>query len=320
MAKRNSKPEELLNLYERMITIRFVETRLGELFSEGKIPGFIHVSIGQEAIAVGVASALDIEDTLASTHRGHGHALAKGMSPEALMQEILGHAEGACQGRGGSLHVADFSVGMLGANGIVGAGIPIALGSALAHKTQANGRVAVVFFGDGALGQGLLYESLNMAKLWMLPLLFVCENNGWSEFTPTSLQQAGNLRALAESFGIVHRQVDGNNVEEVANAARLMVEDLRGGNGPVVLECITSRVKGHYEGDPQPYRKGIDEPRRHEPIEFVLSRLQKEGFSQTDVEKVTNRVRQLVETATASALAGHEPSFEAALADVYGRA
>jgi TPP-dependent pyruvate/acetoin dehydrogenase alpha subunit len=263
----------LLRLYEQMLLIREAEGRLGRLFRDGKIPGFIHVSTGQEAIAVGVASALRSDDTVASTHRGHGHALAKGMKPAALFHEIIGNDEGPCRGRGGSLHVADLSVGMLGANGIVGAGIPIAAGSALAHKTLRNARVAVGFFGDGAQSEGVLYETLNLAKLWKLPLLLVCEHNGWSEFSPSSAQYTGSLEALCATFGVTYRKVDGNDVEVVREAATALVGALRGGLGPAVLECQTLRVHGHYEGDPQTYRKGMAEPPAADPVELAVKRL-----------------------------------------------
>ncbi len=320
MAKERAELEPLLEAYERMLTVRATESCLSRLFGEGRIPGFIHTSIGQEATAVGVAAALRTDDTLASTHRGHGHALAKGMTSKALIQEILGMVEGPCQGRGGSLHVADFSVGMLGANGIVGAGIPIALGSALAHRIQASDRVAVAFFGDGALAQGLLYESLNLAKLWKLPLLLVCENNGWSEFTPTSLQYVGDLRQLAKAFDIVFEQLDGNDVEAVMKAARTAVGRLRQGEGPVLLECVTSRTKGHYEGDPQAYRKGVDEPGRQDPIERLRERLEKSGCARDRLDATSRRVDEAVALAAAEAAAGQQPDFELARNDVYGRA
>jgi len=173
-------PARLLDLYRQLLLIRRSEERLSTMFADGEVPGFIHLSIGQEAVSVGVMSALTAEDTIASTHRGHGHAIAKGLPLDGFFSELLARDEGLCRGRGGSMHVADMSVGMLGANGIVGAGLSIALGSALAHKRLGRHAVAVAFFGDGALAEGLLHECLNMAALWRLPLLFVCENNGWS--------------------------------------------------------------------------------------------------------------------------------------------
>ena len=309
--------EELLPLYERMLLIRETEGRLSELFNDGQVPGFIHLSIGQEATCVGVCAALTREDTIASTHRGHGHCLAKGVEPVGLFQEILGHAEGLCGGRGGSLHVADFSVGMLGANGIVGAGIPIALGSALAHKTLNSQRVAAAFFGDGALAEGVLYESLNLAALWKLPLLFVCENNGWSEFSPTSAAYVGHLGKLAESFGIPHHIVDGNNVEAVLTASRSDVELLRTGSGPAVIECMTLRVRGHYEGDPQKYRLAHRDRTVVDPLEFTRASMAALGITDSEIGDIHERVRKQVAAAATTALAGSAPHFDDALSGVY---
>ena len=310
----------LLELYERMLLIRETEIRLREFFNDGKIPGFIHLSIGQEATAVGVMAALERDDTIASTHRGHGHALAKGVEPEGLIQEILGHEEGVCRGRGGSLHVADFSIGMLGANGIVAAGIPIALGSALAHKTLGTTRVAVAFFGDGALAEGVFYETLNLAALWKLPLLLLCENNGWSEFSPAATQYAGKVSDVCAAFKISYRQVDGNDVEAVHAAAGMLVAALRRGEGPTLLECVTKRVEGHYAGDPQKYRDGVAECQREDPLDRARTRLQAAGVPDVEIDGVGHRVRQRVDAASAAALRGHEPSFAAAAANVYAKA
>ena len=309
----------LLELYERMLLIRETEVRLGHLFRDGKIPGFIHLSIGQEATAVGVVAALAPDDTIASTHRGHGHALAKGISPERLMQEIMGHEEGVCRGRGGSLHVADFAIGMLGANGIVAAGIPIALGSALAHKTLGSTRVAVAFFGDGALAEGVFYETLNLAALWKLPLLLACENNGWSEFSPVSEQYAGQLPTLCAAFGIRYQQVDGNDVEAVFDAASNLVLALRRKEGPALLDCITKRVHGHYEGDPQAYREGVPERDATEPLEEARARLRAANVSASEIDQVARRVSQHVDAAAAAAAKGHSPDFATASADVYAK-
>src|SRR5215472_5820290 len=231
MASGQIKPSaaELVRLYADMRLIREVEQRLVALFSDGEIPGFIHLSIGQEAVAVGVASALRPHDTLASNHRGHGHALAKGLDVSRFFLEIMGRSEGYCGGRGGSMHVADMSVGMLGADGIVGASLPIAVGSALAHDVRKTGGVACVFFGDGALAEGALHESFNLAALWKLPLLFVCENNGWSEFSPAARQLATDPTKLAETFKIAAERVDGNDIVAVRAAAVSAIEAVRAG-------------------------------------------------------------------------------------------
>ncbi|NUB16557.1 ABC transporter substrate-binding protein, partial [Azospirillum brasilense] len=242
-----------LALHRTMQTIRATETTLSRLFADGEIPGFIHLSVGQEAVAAGVVGALGPQDSFATTHRGHGHVLARGVRLDLFFKEIMGRAGGICGGRGGSMHVADLSLGVLGANGIVGAGLPLAPGSALAHQTRRTGGVAVAFFGDGAMAEGALHECLNMAALWRLPMVFVCENNGWSEFSPTSTQFAATLDKLGAAFGVPHRRVDGNDVAAVAEAAAEVVEAARGG-GPRILECLTTRWHGHFEGDPQRYR------------------------------------------------------------------
>jgi pyruvate dehydrogenase E1 component alpha subunit len=308
---------ELLQLYARMFLIREAEMRLSELFNDGKVPGFIHLSVGQEATCVGVCAALVREDTIASTHRGHGHCIAKGVDLAGLFHEILGHAEGLCKGQGGSLHVADFGAGMLGANGIVGGGIPIAAGSALAHKTLANGRVAVSFFGDGAMSEGVFYETLNLAALWQLPILFVCENNGWSEFSPTDLEYAGDLEKLSASFRVPHRRVDGNDVEDVLAATRDAVGPMRKGRGPAVLECMTLRVRGHFEGDPQHYRAGVLDRPATDPLEHTRARLETMQIAVAEIEAAERRVRQQIDETTARALRGSSPAYEHAIASVY---
>ena len=253
MAAGQIKPSsaQLLRLYADMRLIREVELRLSLLFGDGEIPGFIHLSIGQEAVAVGVAGALRTDDTLASNHRGHGHAIAKGLDLSRFFLEIMGRSEGYCGGRGGSMHVADMSVGMLGANGIVGAGLPIAVGSALAHQLRKTGAIACVFFGDGALAEGVLHESFNMAALWKLPILFVCENNGWSEFSPAARQLAAEPSKLAETFNIPAERVNGNDIVAVREAGFSAIEAVRAGGGPRLVECKTTRVRGHFEGDPR---------------------------------------------------------------------
>jgi pyruvate dehydrogenase E1 component alpha subunit len=308
---------ELRDLYEMMVLIRRTELRLSRLFADGEIPGFIHLSIGQEAVPAGVAAALEPSDTVASTHRGHGHALAKGMALDRFFLEILGREEGICGGRGGSMHVADLSIGMLGANGIVGAGIPIALGSALAHQVRGGRQIAVVFFGDGAIAEGVLHESLNLAALWKLPFLAVCENNGWAEFAPTSRQVAPRLGALAAAFRIPHLEVDGNDVEEVAKAAATIVAKMRRGLGPHVLECRTTRVRGHFEGDPQKYREPVMLGGPDDALERARRRLAELGTPEEDIAAVESAVEQRIEQAVAVARAGAAPDFGRALRSVY---
>jgi len=312
---------ELLQLYAGMKLVREVEQRLSGLFSDGEIPGFIHLSIGQEAVAIGIAAALQPGDTLASNHRGHGHAIAKGLDPSRFFLEILGRREGYCRGRGGSMHVADMSVGMLGANGIVGAGLPIAVGSALAHQLRKNENIASVFFGDGALAEGVLHESFNLAALWRLPVLFVCENNGWSEFSPASRQIAADASSLAGAFGIGTETVDGNDVVAVRAAALAAVGRIRDGNGPFLIECKTTRMRGHFEGDPQKYRDATDleAAGRKDPIERAEEKLRKMGVSEADIAAAADAAARRIDEAVATGRAGTSPIPSEALADVYSR-
>ena len=307
-----------LYLLRTMRLIREAELRLAQLFADGEVPGFIHLSVGQEGVAAGVCAALALTDTLASNHRGHGHALAKGLDLDRFFLEIMGKAEGMCQGRGGSMHVADAAVGMLGANGIVGAGLPIAVGSALAHQVKRNGAIAAVFFGDGALAEGAMHESFNLASIWRLPVLFVCENNGWSEFSPTSRQLAGDPCALASSHRIEARSVDGNDVIAVCEMARALVAEIRGGSGPRFLECRTTRVRGHFEGDPQKYRDAADAARSEDdPIGRLERRLAADGVSGEEIKAAESDAIARVDAAVTRARSGAAPTFDAALRNVY---
>jgi TPP-dependent pyruvate/acetoin dehydrogenase alpha subunit len=311
-----AQTERLAALYRRMSLIRHVENALTRLFANSEVPGFIHLSIGQEAVAVGIADALAPQDSLATTHRGHGHVLARGMGVGGFMKEIMGREGGLCKGRGGSMHVADLSLGILGANGIVGAGIPIALGSAMAHQIRKTGGVAVAFFGDGAMAEGVLHETLNMAALWKCPLLLVCENNGWSEFSPTERQFAAKLEKLAAAFNVSYAAVDGNDVQAVSAAARKATAQLRAGQGPFVLECATTRVRGHFEGDPQKYRDSgeLESVHAHDPIIALRPTLQALGVDTAAIDHdIAAEVDAAVEAARADAL----PQPERAILDVY---
>jgi len=306
----------LPHYYEQLLLVRRCEERLAILFADREVPGFIHLSIGQEAVSVGVMSALGTADTIASTHRGHGHALAKGIALDGFFAELMGRDSGVCRGRGGSMHVADMRVGMLGANGIVAAGLPIALGSALAHRTRKTGSIAVSFFGDGALAEGVTHETVNIAGLWKLPILFVCEANGWSEFSPAAKQVAFALDAWSHSYGLIYRKVDGSDVLAVAGAAQSLVEAIRNGAGPALLECTTSRVRGHYEGDAQKYRPP-DEQRGRDPLEVARGHLVQQGVGPQMLEAIAARVEAQVEAAITAARAGPPADFAAALAEVY---
>ncbi len=316
---RQNRPTELAALYADMLVVRRSEEALIGLFADGEVPGFIHLGIGQEAVPVGVMRALTAADTIASTHRGHGHALAKGLPLEGFFAELLGKSTGLCQGRGGSMHVADMAVGMLGANGIVGAGSSIALGSALAHKTLGRDAVAVAFFGDGALAEGLFHESLNMASLLKLPLLFACENNGWSEFSPTDRQVAFTLAKLAEAHAIPYHAVDGNDVEAVVALAAKVVAGIRKGKGPAVIECATKRVRGHFEGDAQKYRaeSEIAQLDGHDPLRIAGERLLKAGMDQAELDGIAAEVEARVAAAVAAARKAPAADFAAASRDVY---
>lgn len=308
--------ERLTGLYRSMSRIRQVETALTRLFANSEVPGFIHLSIGQEGVATGIASALQPQDSLATTHRGHGHVLARGMDVTSFMKEIMGREGGMCKGRGGSMHVADLSLGILGANGIVGAGIPIALGSAMAHQIRQTGGVAVAFFGDGAMAEGVLHETLNMAALWKCPLLLVCENNGWSEFSPTSRQFVAQLEKLAGAFGAAYAKVNGNDVVAVSEAAQQACEHLRAGKGPFVLECSTTRVRGHFEGDAQKYRDSgeLESVHEHDPLTAARVTLQAAGVDTVAIDQeIGVQVDAAVEAARADAL----PTMERAIQDVY---
>jgi TPP-dependent pyruvate/acetoin dehydrogenase alpha subunit len=310
---------DLLKLYSGMTLIRQAEQRLAELFSDGEIPGFIHLSIGQEAVPVGIAAALQPGDTLASNHRGHGHAIAKGMDPARFFMEVMGRREGYCGGRGGSMHVADMSVGMLGANGIVGAGLSIAVGSALAHKVRKTGYIASVFFGDGALAEGILHESFNLAALWKLPILFVCENNGWSEFSPASRQIVTDAPRIARSFAIPCESVDGNDVIAVRAVALTAVAAIRKGAGPFLVECKTMRVRGHFEGDAQKYRDAAEmaAAERADPIRHIKAYLRRLGVSDSEIAAAAAEATRRVSEAVATARAGTLPQPSEVLADVY---
>lgn len=314
--------ERCLSLYRTMVLVREVETTLARVFADGEVPGFIHLSVGQEAVAAGVVSAMGTADTLATTHRGHGHVLARGLDLDAFFKEIFGRAGGICKGRGGSMHVSDMDLGIIGANGIVGAGVPIALGSALAMKTRRTGGVAVAIFGDGAMAEGVLYETMNFAALQRLPLLLVCENNGWSEFSPTDRQFAAPLAKLAAAFGIAHLQVDGNDVFAVADAAGAAMSEIRGGQGPFILECHTDRVRGHFEGDAQPYRAAEDLQRLpdRDPIARAAAVLRAKSADQEGLTRIEAQVRQSVRSALEGARQDAWPSFEDAIGDVYTRA
>lgn len=250
--------KQLVEFYAQMTRIRMVEERLMDVFSGGEIPGFLHVCIGQEATPVAVCSHLSDSDYMATTHRGHGHALAKGIDLKRFMAELFGRRTGPCRGRSGSMHLADAGKGIIGANGIVGGGLPIAVGAAFAAKYQKSARVAVCFFGEGATGEGAFHESLNLAALMRLPIVFVCENNGWAEFTPQAMHMpVQHVADRAAAYGIPCRTVP-NAFLSIHKTAAEMVSRARKGQGPSLLEVQSARWHGHYVGDAQKYRPPED--------------------------------------------------------------
>jgi acetoin:2,6-dichlorophenolindophenol oxidoreductase subunit alpha len=242
-------PELALRMYEQMQKIRAFEERVNDLYRSAKMPGLAHLYVGEEAIAVGVCEALRRDDFITSTHRGHGHCLAKGASVDRMFCELLGKEEGYCRGKGGSMHIADHENGNLGANAIVGGSTGIATGAAFSARARRTDQVAVCFFGEGALGQGVLYEVMNMASLWKLPVIYVCENNLYNEYTHFSETTAGDIAARATAFGIPAEELDGQDVRAVYDATRRAVDRARGGEGPTFLLCQTYRYYGHHVGD-----------------------------------------------------------------------
>ena len=305
-------PAEALQLYESMVLIRRVEERLRDDSAAGKLPGAVHLYIGEEAVAAGVCAHLEARDYATSTHRGHGHFLAKGGDVRAMMAEIWAKREGICQGMGGSMHVADISKGILGANGIVGAGLAIATGAAFGAKLDGDGKVAVCFFGDGASNQGVLMETLNLSALWRLPVIFVCENNGFSEFTPAAQVTAGRIVERARAFGVPAAEVDGNDVAAVWRAAGEAVSRARDGGGPSFIEARTYRIQGHFEAEAFVLGNGryrdsdeIEAWRQRDPVTRFRSVLVSSGTADAaDLDRIEAGVLERVADAVACAEAG----------------
>ncbi|MDE3113539.1 MAG: thiamine pyrophosphate-dependent dehydrogenase E1 component subunit alpha [Chloroflexota bacterium] len=305
-----------------MWLIRAFEESVSELVGTGEVVGLVHVSIGQEASAVGVCDVLEARDRVYSGHRAHGHVLARGADPTAVMAELMGKATGLCGGKGGSMHLVDVTHGVLGATGVVGGTIPLALGTALALRETAPGAVAVVFFGDGAVQTGYFHECLNMAALWKAPVLLVCENNGYAEFTPRSAHTpVERVTRHAETYGIDARTVDGNDVVAVREAAAALVAPLRGGGGPALLECLTYRMRGHYEGDPARYREASElaEWKAKDPVRRCASAAVERGeLSADDAAACEAAARRAVAAAVAAARSAPFPPPSALTEDVGG--
>ncbi len=305
-------PADLVEMYRRMLVIRGFEERVSALYRDGEVPGFVHLSIGQEAAAVGACWPLGPADVITSTHRGHGHCLAKGLEPLGMFAELMGRDEGTNRGRGGSMHIADPRLGILGANGIVAAGVPIAVGAATASQLRADGGVAVAFFGDGAPAQGAFHEAMNLAAVWQLPVVFFCENNGYAEFSPASTQHGAGLERRAAGYGIPYLAVDGNDVVATADAMDDVVATVRAGGGPRVVEATTFRWHGHYEGDPERYRSAeeVEEWKGRDPLLVHEARLRDAGFGDDELKALQSSVAAELDAAVerARGLAVPDPS------------
>lgn len=310
-------------MYQQMFTIRAFEEQVNELYQSAKMPGLAHLYIGEEAVAVGVCEALRRDDYITSTHRGHGHCLAKGAQVDKMFCELLGKAPGYCRGKGGSMHIADQDTGNLGANAIVGGSAGIATGAAFSSQRLGNGRVAVCFFGEGALGQGLLYEVMNMAQLWKLPVVYVCEHNQYNEYTHFSETTAGSLTARAEAFGLLTEEVDGQDVRAVHAAARRLVERARAGEGPAFLLCHTYRYLGHHVGDVnREFYRSKDEERRwraeRDPLTNLAAWLTENRLADAGIfAEIETQVRGQVSAAVEYALAAPFPGPEEVSTNVY---
>ncbi len=305
--------EQLLAMFERMLVIRETEEYLAAQFKAGELPAGVHLYVGQEASGVGVCAHLADDDWITSTHRGHGHFLAKGGDPYAMLAEIHGKADGICGGFGGTMHVADVSRGILGANGIVGGGLGIATGAAFAAKLEGKGQVAVCFFGDGAANQGTFMEAMNIASLWKLPLLLVCEHNGWSEFTRSEVATSGRIVDRAKPFAIPSFEADGNDVAAVWRATASALEVVRTGEGPALLVTYTYRTRGHVEAEvnflSRAYRSEDEVAAwaARDPIPQCAALLAGIGITDDAIAAIRSRVKATIEEAGARAKAGVEP-------------
>jgi pyruvate dehydrogenase E1 component alpha subunit len=315
-------PEKLIEMYRTMALIRRFEESLRVLASGGAAPGLVHLCAGQEGTNVGVIAALEPDDYIASHHRGHGHCLAKGASPQALMDEILGKATGICGGRSGSMHIFDPAHGNLGTNGIVGGGIPLAAGAALSIRARKSKQVAVCFFGDGALNQGLIHECMNMAAVWKLPVIFVCENNGYGEFTAIEDVTAGaELIARGKTFDIPSRMIDGMNVIVVYEAMRECVKRARSGEGPSFLICNTWRFGGHHVGDKQEYKNSEEAKawRARDPLLQHARFLAESGIAdEAAVAAIETECADRMRAVVAAARTAPEPAASELMSHVHG--
>jgi TPP-dependent pyruvate/acetoin dehydrogenase alpha subunit len=314
-------PDRTRELYRVMLRIRLFEERVRELYAAGRIPGFVHLSVGQEAVAAGVCAALRHDDYLLSTHRGHGHFIAKGGSLRGLMAELYGKATGVCRGKGGSMHIADVSVGYLGANGVLASGCVVAPGVGISIRHRGSDQVVVTFFGDGAANRGPFHEGVNLAALWTLPVIFVCENNRWASSTAHTVSTAGgSIAGRAAGYGIPGEAVDGNDAVAVHDAAHRAVERARQGHGPSLIEAHTIRWVGHFEGDPQTYRTKaeVEEGHRTDPLTRLRAHLEGRGLLDgAHAERIRAAVAAEIDDAVAFAETSPLPEPRAALSDLF---
>jgi len=310
----------MIELYRGMVRIRRFEEKVSELFSKGLIPGFVHLYIGEEAVAVGVCANLTRNDYITSTHRGHGHCIAKGADLRRMMAELFGKKTGYCKGKGGSMHIADYSSGILGANAIVGANIPIAAGAAFAAKSKGTNQVAVAFFGDGASNTGAFHEGINIAAAWKLPVIFVCENNLYAISTRTTRSTPiSNIADRAASYGIPGIIADGMDVMAVYESAHKAVERARKGQGPTLIECKTYRFYGSFEGDPQRYRTKSEreEWQMKDPLNFGEKLVNMGVLTDADLQKIDQEVKSAVEEAVKYAQESPYPEPEEVTKDLF---
>ena len=317
------KDERWLHFYRQMLKIRLFEEQVNQLYLSAKMPGLAHLYIGQEAVAVGVCEALRQDDYITSTHRGHGHCLAKGASVDKMFAELLGKEAGYCRGKGGSMHIADQDTGNLGANAIVGGSAGIATGAAMSAKMRGSDQVAVCFFGEGALGQGLLYEEMNMASLWKLPVIYVCENNQYNEYTNYRETTAGEVTARAEAFGVHTESIDGQDVKMVHAAALKYVERARRGDSPAFLVCNTYRFHGHHVGDIDRayYRSKKEEEEwktQRDPVKLLADWLEKNKLADGKLfQRIENEVAAEIKVAVNFALNAPYPGADEVDQHVY---
>jgi pyruvate dehydrogenase E1 component alpha subunit len=315
--------EQLLRMYGKMVSIRLFEEQVNDLYTRALMPGLAHLYIGEEAVAVGICETLHRDDYITSTHRGHGHCLAKGASADRMFAELLGKEAGYCRGKGGSMHIADPKSGNLGANAIVGGSTGIAAGAAFSAKSLGTKQVAVCFFGEGALGQGLLYEVMNIAKLWNLPVIYVCENNMYNEYTHFSETTAGDILARPAAFGIPAESVNGQDVRAVYEAASRLVEAARAGKGPAFLLCNTYRYRGHHVGDVnrEYYRAKQEEQKwmaERDPIKLLADSIIGQNLAnKTQLDKIQAEVKSEIDAAVDFAVKAPYPGLEEVQEDIY---